>query len=264
MTDAVLLTRNGAVATLTLNRPAIRNPISERDVVDTLVAHLEEIEADRSVRVAILTGAGKAFSSGGDLKKMLEAGGALDRSAAENRRYYTEGIQRIPLTFHRLEVPVIAAVNGPAIGAGCDLACMCDIRIAAASASFAESFVKVGLIPGDGGAWLLPRAVGLSKAFEMSLTGDTIGASAALACGLVSSVVPDEDLLPAANRLAERIAANPPDAVRMTKRLIREGQSMSLAGILQLSAAMQSITHTSGHHREALTAFAEKRRPVFD
>lgn len=107
-------------------------------------------------------------------------------------------------------MPVIAAVNGPAIGAGCDLACMCDIRIAAKSAKFAESFVKLGLIPGDGGAWLLPRVVGLSKALELTLTGDVIDAQEALACNLVSAVVDDEELMPAARRLAAKIAANPP------------------------------------------------------
>lgn len=263
MSDPVLYSQEASVVTLTINRPETRNAISERDVVDALVGHLERADADKSVRVVILTGAGTAFSSGGDLKKMAGPGGAANRRPIESRAYYLEGIQRIPLTFAKLEVPVIAAVNGPAIGAGCDLACMCDIRIAAKSAKFAESFVKLGLIPGDGGAWLLPRVVGLSKALELTLTGDVIDAQEALACNLVSAVVDDEELMPAARRLAAKIAANPPIAVRMAKRLVREGQTMSLSSLLQLSAAMQAIAHTTADHKEAVTAFVEKRKPRF-
>jgi len=169
----------------------------------------------------------------------------------------------VSLAFDRLEVPVIAAVNGPAIGAGCDLACMCDIRIAAESARFAESFVKLGIVPGDGGAWLLPRAVGYSKACEMAFTGDTLGAAEALACGLVSKVVPDAELMKEARALAERIAANPPHAVRMTKRLMREGRNVQLATLLELSAAMQSLAHATADHKEAVAAFLEKRKPEF-
>lgn len=190
MTDAVLYEQDGGIVTLTLNRPETRNPISERDVVDGLVAALGRLGADPSVRVAILTGAGSAFSSGGDLRAMQDALDARARDPHATIAYYTQGIQRIPLAFEALDVPVIAAVNGPAIGAGTDLACLCDLRIAADTARFAESFVKIGIIPGDGGAWLLPRIVGWSKACEMALTGDAISAAEALACGLVSQVVP--------------------------------------------------------------------------
>jgi len=214
-------------------------------------------------RVAILTGAGSAFSSGGNVKKMHEGGGLAGALPAQTRRNYKLGIQRIPLAFDRLEVPIIAAVNGPAIGAGCDLACMCDVRIAGESAKFAESFVKLGIIPGDGGAWLLPRVVGYSKACEMAFTGDMLSAAEALACGLVSKVVPDDGLMAEARKLAERIAANPPHAVRMTKRLIREGQHVQLATLLELSAAMQSLAHATADHKEAVAAFVEKRKPEF-
>jgi enoyl-CoA hydratase/carnithine racemase len=172
--------------------------------------------------------------------------------------YYTEGIQRIPLAFEALDAPMIAAVNGPAIGAGTDLACMCDLRIAAEEACFAESFVKLGIIPGDGGAWFLPRIVGWSKACEMAFTGDLLSARDALACGLVSQVVPKDELIPASRRLAERIAANPPLAVRATKRLLREGRFARLDTLLQLAAGAQAIAHTTGEHREALTAALAK------
>ncbi|WP_298200064.1 crotonase/enoyl-CoA hydratase family protein [Novosphingobium sp.] len=255
--------QDGSIVTLTLDLPERRNPISEAPMIEAIVAALARLNADLTVRAAILTGAGSAFSSGGDLRKMAEPGGPTQAPPVQSRTWYVDGIQRIPLAFQQLEVPIIAAVNGPAIGAGNDLACMCDIRVAARSARFAESFVKVGLIPGDGGAWLLPRVVGQSKAREMAFTGDLLDADQALACGLVSQVVDDDELLPAARRIAERIAANPPHAVRMTKRLMNEAQGQSLATVLQMSAAFQAVAHTTRDHAEAITAFTEKRAPVF-
>lgn len=252
------------VVTITLNRPEMRNPISDHDVVEALLAALERLENDASARVAILTGAGKAFSSGGNINAMKPGGGGLNAGLpARTRGNYKRGIQLLPLAFSALEVPVIAAVNGPAIGAGLDLACMCDLRIAGESAKFAESFVKLGIIPGDGGAWLLQRAVGFAKAAEMSLTGDTIDAAEALACGLVSKVVPDADLLDAARALAAKVAANPPFAVRMTKRLLWEARRSDLATVLEMSAAMQAVAHATKDHEEAVDAFLEKRTPVF-
>ena len=264
MPDLVLTERDGGILTVTLNQPEKRNPISALDMVDALCGAMEAADADMSVRVVILTGAGTAFSSGGDVKGM-KAGGGGTRAAnpADTRRNYKWGIQRLPLMFQALEVPVIAAINGPAIGAGCDLACMCDIRIAAESAKFAESFVKLGIIPGDGGAWLLPRIIGFSKATELALTGEMIDAAEALSIGLVSRVVPGADMMATARMVADKIAANPPHAVRMTKRLLREGQMASLATILEMSAAMQSVAHTTADHDEAIDAFIERRAPVF-
>jgi enoyl-CoA hydratase/carnithine racemase len=253
----------GAIVTLTLNAPDIRNAISGAEMIDALEDACDRLNADMSAGVAILTGAGTAFSSGGNVKKMADGGGLGGGLPAQTRRNYKLGIQRIPLAFERLEVPVIAAVNGPAIGAGCDLACMCDMRIAAESAKFAESFVKLGIIPGDGGAWLLPRVVGYAKASEMAFTGDMLDAKEALACGLVSKVVPDAELMNEARKLAARIAANPPHAVRMTKRLLREGRNVQLATLLELSAAMQSLAHATADHKEAVAAFLQKRKPDF-
>jgi enoyl-CoA hydratase/carnithine racemase len=263
LTEIVLRSIEDGIVTLKLNRPGTRNPISDEDMIEALVEALQFADAEMAVRVVVLTGEGSAFSSGGNLNKMGEAGGVNDPLPAQTRRNYKWGIQRLPLLFESLEVPVIAAVNGPAIGAGCDLACMCDVRIAARGARFAESFVKVGLVPGDGGAWLLPRIVGFSKACEMALTGDAIDADEALACGLVSKVVPDEDLMAEARRLALRIAANPPHVVRMTKRLLREATIANLATILEMSAAMQALAHATSDHREAVTAILDKRHPIF-
>lgn len=263
MQQPVDYAQDGAIVTITLNQPETRNALTDMSVIDAVVAALERMGNDPSVRVGILTGAGPSFSSGGNLKKMTTGAGLVDAMPANTRQNYRAGIQRIPLAFERLEVPMIAAVNGPAIGAGCDLTCMCDMRIAGESARFAESFVKLGIIPGDGGAWLLARAVGYAKACEMAFTGDPIDAREALACGLVSRVVPDAELMAAARGLAERVAANPPHAVRMTKRLLREGQHMRLDSVLELSAAMQALAHATPDYQEAVTAFAEKRKPNF-
>ena len=172
----------------------------------------------------------------------------IDADAVRNE--YRNGIQRIPKAMWALDVPVIAAINGPAIGAGLDLTCMCDLRIASDTASFAESFVRVGIVPGDGGAWLLPRAVGAAKAAEMAFTGDPISAAEALACGLVSRVVPADQLMSEAMTLASRIARNPAGILRMTKRLLREGVHNTLESVLETSASYQALAHMSPDHHE--------------
>ena len=260
----LLQDRDGSILTITLNLPDKRNPISDVAMVDALSDAFEEADRDISVRCVILTGAGSAFSAGGDLKQMRpDSGGLRSSSPVETRRNYKYGIQRLPLLFQALEVPVVAAVNGHAIGAGLDLATMCDVRVAGESAKFAESFVKLGIIPGDGGAWLLPRIVGFSRATELALTGEMFDAKTALDYGLVSHVVPDSALLAKAKEIALKIAANPPHAVRMTKRLLREGQMADLKNVLEMSAAMQALVHNTADNDEAINAFIEKRSPVF-
>lgn len=250
------------IVTITLNRPEKRNGLSPQ-MVDGLIHALERLSADAEARCAVLTGAGSTFSAGGDPKRMLEPGLYPDMTTVETVRFYQQGIQRLPLAFSAVDVPIVAAVNGPAIGAGCDLICLCDIRIASSNAKFASSFVKLGLVPGDGGAWLLPRIVGLSNASEMMLTGDAIDARAALAMGLVSSVVEPDNLIAEAYKRARSIAANPPHGVRLTKRLIAECEHLTLPGALQLSANMQALCHKMSDHREAVTAVIEKRAPQF-
>lgn len=260
MSEHVLVRSEDGIVILTLNDPERRNPISDLPMIDALLGAIHAADADPETRVVILTGAGTAFSSGGNIRTMSEGQGLVDSQLVYTRRNYKLGIQRLPLAFDALEVPVIAAVNGPAIGAGCDLTLMCDMRIAAKSARFAESFVKLGIVPGDGGAWLLPRVVGYSKAAEMAFTGDSLNADDALACGLVSQVVEDAELLPAARRIAERIACNPPHAVRMTKRLLKDGRASSLASLLEVSAAMQALAHATGEHRDAVKTFLRTRQ----
>ncbi|WP_251878934.1 crotonase/enoyl-CoA hydratase family protein [Achromobacter sp. Marseille-Q4954] len=254
--------RDGGIVVATMNQPETRNALTGNTAIEEIVQLCADIRQDAGVKVLILTAAGPIFSSGGNVKDMRRF---FDDALTPERicEEYRQGIQRIPLALHGLDVPVICAVNGPAIGAGLDIACMCDIRIAADTATFAESFVRVGIVPGDGGAWLLPRAVGMARASEMAYTGEAISAQDALAWGLVSRVVPAADLLPAARTLAAKIAANPGGVMRMTKRLLREGQHSSLASLLELSASYQALAHKTAEHREAVTAFIEKRAPKF-
>jgi 2-(1,2-epoxy-1,2-dihydrophenyl)acetyl-CoA isomerase len=264
MGDFVNIEKRGKIAILTLDHPDRLNAIGEAQDCHDIVDALSDIAADRSVSAAILTGAGRAFSAGGNLQGMKDRNGIgpLEHPAS-TRTNYRAAVQKIPRAFRELEVPVIAAINGPAIGLGNDLACLCDIRIASKGAKFAASFIKMGLVPGDGGAWILPRVVGFSKAAEMILTGDVLNAEQALACGLVSQLAEPDDLMDAALAMAGRIAANPARTLRMAKRLLVTAQDASLDVVLEMSAAMQAIAHETADHAEAVNAFLEKRPPNF-
>ncbi|MFD0979941.1 crotonase/enoyl-CoA hydratase family protein [Tropicimonas aquimaris] len=263
MSDKFLITQEDGIATLTLNMPELRNPITDTDMVAEICAAMDWLNADQSIRCAILTGAGKAFSSGGNLKHMRNKEGIFAGDAIAVRNAYRAGIQRVAKAVWSVEVPLIAAINGPAYGAGCDLALFCDIRIASETATFAENFVNVGIISGDGGAWILPRQVGLSRAAEMAFTADPVDAHTALAWGLVSQVTAPEELLDTSMTLAQRIARNPPRQLRLTKRLMREGTVSTLDQVLELSAAYQGAAHQTADHEEAVAALLERRVGVF-
>jgi enoyl-CoA hydratase/carnithine racemase len=263
MSEPVLHARDGGVVTLTLNEPETRNAMSPR-IIDALVAHVRAINADLTVGCVVVTGAGAGFSSGGNVKEMRDKTGLFGGSPAEIRRGYWNGIQRVPMAMYDLEVPSIAAVNGAAVGAGCDLSLMCDIRIAARSAVFAESFLRVGLVSGDGGAWYLPRIVGLSRAMEMTFTGDFVPAEEAVRIGLASRMVEDADLMPAALALAHRIAAQPSHSLRLTKRLLRDSQHVALPVALELASSAQALAQHTHDQHEAVMAFLEKRAPKFE
>ncbi len=252
--------RRDHVALLTLDLPESRNALSGDALFTAFEETFERLDADLDVRVAILTGAGPAFCSGGNVADMRDRTGMFAGSADDITRHYRDGIQRIPRAFERLEVPIIAAVNGPAIGAGNDLACLCDIRIASSAAVFAESFVKVGIVPGDGGCWLLPRVVGASRAAEMALTGDAIDATEALRIGLVSRVVAPDALLAEAWLLASRIASNPSQALRWTKRLLLQGRTGSLDDALVAAGALQGLAHHTDEHAAAVERFFARSR----
>ncbi len=258
----LLFEREGPVVTLTMNAPERRNPLTGNTAVAEFLEAITRIHDDESIRCVILTGNGPSFSAGGDLHEMQRQQ-LPEVDQMQIRRDYQRGIQRLALALFNLEVPVIAAINGHAIGAGLDLACLCDIRIASEKAKFAESFVRLGIIPGDGGAWLLPRTIGLARAAEMAFTGDTLDAPQALAWNLVSRVVPHEALMDTARELAGRIAANPSHALRLTKRLMRESMHARLDTVLELSAVFQALSHKTADHQEAVAAFLAKRPPDF-
>lgn len=263
MTDAVRIERQGAIAILTLNRPETRNALSG-DVIDALVGFLGAANADAALGCIVLTGAGDAFSSGGNVKEMKSGEHPMfSGSPLEMREGYRAHIQQIPRLFDQLDVPAIAAVNGHAIGAGMDLATMCDIRVASTQARFAESFLRVGLVSGDGGAWYLPRVIGYAKAVELAMTCRTLDAQQALDWGLVTHIAPPDELLSTALSLARQISAFPPKSIRLNKRLLRQSASVPLDTALDLAASFQAIVQHTHDHREAVEALLERRSPAY-
>lgn len=252
MSSPLAVSTEDFVQTWTINVPEVGNAITGTDVISAFENNVDVANRDNTVRAVILTGVGKIFSAGGNVREMADREGIFGLPAIDQRRAYIDGIQRIPRALSRLEVPLIAAVNGAAIGAGCDLAMMCDIRIASERASFAESFVQLGLIPGDGGTWFLPRSVGYARAAEMTFTGERIDAETAREWGLVSRVVPHDELLSDARALANRIAVNPPHALRMAKRLLQESVAGSLESTLAMAAAMQPLAHHDTEHDQRI------------
>ena len=262
MSDPVLYSREDSVATVTLNRDETRNSLTD-EVIEGLLDAMAMAEGDSSISCVILTGAGKAFSSGGNLRDIGAMTAEKAMSPLDIEAWYKTGIQRMPLMMEKLTVPVIAAVNGPAIGAGNDLATMCDMRIASTNARFAESFLKVGIIPGDGGAWFLPRIVGYARAAEMLYTSEAIDADKALAWGMVSQVSAPEDLMDAARALAAKVVSNPPFALRKGKEIMLAAQRMGLEDSLAKAATTQGVLQQMEDHQEAVNAILEKRQPQF-
>jgi len=261
--STLLFEKHGFVATLTINRPETRNALGEAGDGELFAAAAARIDADRELRCAILTGAGTAFSAGGNVKAMREKSGVFAGTSEQIRESYKSDIHRIVRSLWNLEVPLIAAVNGPAIGLGNDVACLADIRIAADTAVFGATFLKIGLVPGDGGAWILPRIIGHARAAELFFAGETIDAATALKWGLVSKVVPSGALMNEARALAAKISRQPPGVLRLTKKLMREALSANLETVMDMSASFQARAHDSEDHAEALAAFFEKREPDF-
>jgi len=259
----ITLEKKGPIAILTLNRPDAMNALGEPGDGEAVRDACNQINKDHSIRAAILTGAGKGFSAGGNVKAMRDRVGSFAGNPAEVRDNYKNGVHMIVRALYNLEVPLIAAVNGAAIGLGCDVACMTDIRIASDKAIFGVTFLKLGLIPGDGGAWLLPRTIGMTRAAELLFTGKLIDAKTACEWGLVSRVVPKAELMDAALELADQIAEQPPHALRLAKSLLKHGQSVSFDSLLEMSSTAQAISHMTEDHAEGVNALLEKRRPKF-
>ncbi len=259
MAGLIEQTRHDAVLLLTLNRPDRLNALPDLGDGDEVAALCDAVNADMSVRCVVLTGAGRAFSAGGDLNAMKARSDLFEGSGAAIRERYRRVVHRIVRALYGLEVPLITAVNGPAMGLGCDIAGLGDIRIASDRASFGVPFLKLGIIPGDGGSWLLPRNVGYARAAEMLFTARSIDAATADAWGLVNRVVPHERLMEEAMITARQVAAQPPQALRMAKSLLRQGRDMNFDQMLEMSAAMQALAHLTEDHIEGVTAVLEKR-----
>ena len=260
----ILFEKNGRVVTLTLNMEETRNAISRQETIEEIEDACRKAQYDDEVSVMIITGAGKSFSSGGNVKNMRQRAEEMSGPALHLQERYRRGIQRIPLAIDSLDIPVIAAVNGHAIGAGCDLAMMCDIRIASTQALFGETFVNLGIIPGDGGSWFLTRQIGYQRAAEMTFTGRLVDAQEAKEMGIALKVVPPEALMDEARAMAEVIAAKPPRTLRLSKRILKQAQRTSLQDFLDICAVTQSVVQTSEDHKEAMQAFFEKRPGVYN
>ena len=250
----------GATVVLTLDRPERLNALNTR-MAGELMDAIARVRNDPELRVLVLTGEGRAFCAGADVRTGDEVG--VQRTAMEARDWLRDTYQRLPLALHQLERPTIAAINGVAAGGGLDLACACDLRIAAESARFTSVFARIGLFPGTGGCWLLPRIVGVERACELIWLGDTIDAAEALRIGLVSRVVPDGALRDTTLELAGRLAQAAPLAVRLAKNAIYRGLGQDFATALEWAATAESITLTSADHQEGLAVTRERRTPQF-
>ena len=257
--DAALHVEKG-VATLTFQRDDVRNALTGTALAEDIVRTVEWVNGNVDISVLVLTGAGSAFSAGGNVKEMEERRGIFSGAPFEVQERYRRGIQQISLALHRTEIPTIAAINGPAIGAGCDLACMCDLRIASTRAVLGETFVNLGIISGDGGSWFLQRLIGYQRAAELTFTGRLLSAEEARTLGLTLETVEAEDLLPRTRELAVRIASQPSPALRMSKRLFKASQRLDLPDFLDLCASFQAAAHHTDAHHEALKAFLETRK----
>ena len=257
LTDARLTLDDAGVATLTLARDDVRNALTGTGLIPDIVNTCDWINRNRAVGALVLTGDGKAFSSGGNINEMRDRRGMFGGTPIEVQDGYRRGIQQMTLAMYRLEVPAIAAINGPAIGAGLDLCCMCDIRIGSTHAKVGSTFVNLGIIPGDGGAWFLPRLIGIQRAAELMFSGRIVTPEEALTLGLFMEVTEPGTLLERAREHAARFASRPREALRIAKRLLWAGQRMQLGDFLDYCASQQSLCHTSAQHAEALQAFLQ-------
>ncbi|WP_312598458.1 crotonase/enoyl-CoA hydratase family protein [Brevundimonas sp.] len=251
--------KRGAILIWTLDREARLNALPDLGDGDEVASACERVNADPSVRCVVLTGAGRAFSAGGDLTAMRDRRDLFEGSGAAIRERYRRVVHRIVRSLYGLEVPLVAAVNGPAMGLGCDIAGLGDIRIASERASFGVPFLKLGIIPGDGGSWLLPRNIGYARAAEMLFTARSIDAATAAEWGLVNRVVAHDRLMDEALATAAQVAAQPPQALRMAKTLLRQGRDTTFDQMLEMSAAMQALAHLTDDHQEGVAAVLEKR-----
>ncbi len=258
--QGIIYTKEEGIATITLNRPERMNAFSP-EMQDSIYKAIDDAAEDNNVRVLVLTGTGRAFCTGADVKAMA------DKASQSNSEEVAKGpeVQRIPLyvLLHQFEKPVIAAINGIAVGGGFDLALGCDIRIASDKATFAEIFIRRGLIPAAGGVYFLPRLVGMDKALQLIWTGDMIDAKEAERIGLVTMVVPHEELGNATRELAEKLAKGAPLAINKSKKALYVGLENSLQATLDYASGINKELMATEDHKEGARAFVEKRAPIF-
>jgi len=243
---------------ITLNNPEKLNAITY-EMIDSLVATLFKAEMNPDVKVIVIRGVGKAFSAGGDVQAMKDKSGMFQGDSNELRMRYMQGIQKIPKCMEDLSKPIIAMVNGAAIGAGCDLAMMCDLRIGCAESRFGETFAKLGLVPGDGGTYFLTRVVGFSKAMQMTMTAEIISGKKAFDFGLMNYFVETADLEKETALLATKIAGLPAVAIQMAKKSLKAAYRHDLQVNLDLLAAFQGIAQRTSDHEQAVNDFFEKK-----
>lgn len=259
MSDQLKFVIDRGVATITLDRPEKLNAFTDEMLTDWVDA-LEQCRTDPEVRVIVITGTGRAFTTGGDIGG-FDASAAL--SPADIKSRLVNGIQRLPRKMAEIDKPIIAALNGFATGGGLDVALACDIRFAAESARFAETYARMGLIPGAGGAYLLPRIVGMAKALEMLWSCDWVDAREAERIGLVNKVFPDGELLGATYAFARKVADGAPLSIQLIKRVARMSVGQDLNTALDIAASNLPIARASEDHQEALAAYRDKRAPKF-
>ena len=258
----IIYTKDQHTATITLNRPQKLNAYSET-MVHEVIAALGDARDDDAVRAVILTGAGRGFCAGGDISPDFQYPARYRGHRMEAMLEMRENMHQLVTLLRRFDKPTIAAVNGPAVAGGLTLALSCDFRIAAASAKLGDTSLRFALIPDEGGAYLFPQYMGLERALKMSLFSEVYPAEEARQLGLVTEVVPDDELLPTARAWAERLAAAPPIAVRITKRMMVKQQTMSLDNALEDAAMAVMITNYCDDVKEGTAAFHEKRPPKF-
>jgi 2-(1,2-epoxy-1,2-dihydrophenyl)acetyl-CoA isomerase len=247
---------------VSLNNPDQMNAITT-EMIESLTEVLIHADFDSNIRVVVITGKGKNFCAGGDIKAMEEKSGMFAGESNELRARYQHGIQRIPLAIESLSVPVIAMVNGAAVGAGCDLSMMCDLRVGDNKTKFAETFTRMGLVPGDGGTFFLQRVIGYSKAMQMFLTAKSFVGSEALDFGLMNFLFEDSKLEEETLKLADTIASLAPVAQKLTKKAMKVSYMHDLQTSLDMLASFQGISQRTADHFEALKSFKEKRSPNF-
>jgi len=260
------------IATIILNRPKSLNAFSE-EMIDLWISSLEEIRDNDNIYVGILTGNGKGFCAGGDIKAMMSGEGFMAKTRGEDSDFISlplfvkdglwNKIQRIPLLMEEIDKPMIAAINGAAIGAGLDMALMCDIRFCSENAKLGQGYINAGIVPGDGGGYYLPRIIGIDKALELFWTGKNISGQKAKEIGLITHLVSEESLMDEALKFAKQITDGPQEVIKMMKRIVYESSTMTLKQSLDLVSSFMAIAVHHPDHKEAIRAMKAKQRPVY-